>query len=401
MAAEPIVALEIGTSKVCALVGEARGDGLIMVTGTGRAPSRGVCKSLVVDLKLAAEDVQKALRDAEQSSGIEINEVFLVVSGGHIRCLDSQGSTPVADPAAGISAEDIAEVKTIARAVNVAHDWELLHSIPRIYRVDDRLVTANPLELRGAKLSLDMLLIHGQRAALENAVQAAHSVGVEVRDVAFSGLCAAMAVLTPQQKDHGAAVVDLGAGTTSYLVYAGNRIALAGALAVGGDHVTNDIALGFGISPQCAERLKRDVGTVIPDSSQHFQQIAVPAELGYPAVSVAVADLSAVIHARLDETLGLVAAELKRQAVLEHLHAGVVLTGGGTHARGIQVLAEQVFQTPCAIGRPFNFSGISTATDGVEHAALLGMLRYAARSLQRSDTPATLRDWLDRILGRS
>ncbi len=401
MALDPIVALEIGTAKVCALVGEPRDDGHIMVTGLGHAASCGVRKGILSDLRAATDCVQKALRDAEQSSRVDIADVYLAVSGDHIRSTINQGSTPISDPRAGVTRDDMTAAMDLARAVNLPYDRELLHSIPRSYLVDDQWAATHPEGMRGAKLTVDMLLVHGACAVLQNAAQAAINAGVAVLDVAFSGLCAAMAVLTPAQKESGVAVIDLGAGATSYLVYARKAIALAGALAVGGDHVTSDIALGFSISPKRAERLKREAGSAAPDSSLHFQQIPIPAEVGFPAGSVSAFDLVTIIRARMDETLTLIAAELQKRGLLDHLGAGLVLTGGGSHLKGIVPLAEQIFNLPCAIGRPINFSGIATAPEGPEYAAPLGLLRYALRSGTGRARKSLLPGFIDRFLGGS
>ncbi|MBI2440697.1 MAG: cell division protein FtsA [Lentisphaerae bacterium] len=400
--ADPIVAVEIGTSKICALVGEAREDGQIMLIGKGHCPSRGVRKSLVFDLALVSSCVREAIHGAEQSGQVEIGKVFLVVSGEHIRSMTNQGSVPVADPPSGVTPDDIEQVMDIARAVNLPHDRELVHSIPRKYVVDDQLTVANPEGMRGAKLSLDMLLVHGMRTMLTNAVQAAHNVGLDVADVAFSGLCAAMATLTPEQKERGVALLDLGAGTTSYLVYADGAVALAGVLAVGGDHITNDISIAFSISLKRAETLKQKAGSVMPDANMHFQQLAVPAEVGFPACSVAVSDLSAVIRSRMAETFGLLAELLKEHRLSSQLGAGLVLTGGGVHLKGIVALAEQIFDLPCLIGQPVNFSGMALADEGPDYAAPLGMLRYAVRSgAYRRAERISLGGLLGKLLGRS
>lgn len=402
MASEPIVAVEIGTSKVCALVGEARDDGHLMVTGIGHCPSCGVRKGVIMDLEKASVCVKTAIQGAEQSGQVEIGKVFLVISGEHIRCTTSQGSTPVIDVKAGVTREDMAQVMDIARAVNLPHDRELMHSIPRKYMVDDQLVVSNPEGMHGAKLSLDMLVVHGARNVLNNAVQAVRNVGLDVMDVAFSGLCASMAMLTPEQKECGVAILDLGAGTTSYLVYAGGAIALAGVLAVGGDHITNDIAIGFGISLKRAEILKQESGSVIPDAGMHFQRIAIPSEVGFQACSVAASDLSAIIRARMNETLELIAGLFKQRGITQQLGAGLVLTGGGVRLKGIVPLAEQIFDLPCGIGLPVNYSGMANVNEGAEYAVPLGMLRYAVRSGgYRKTEPIGWGGFLGKLWGRS
>ncbi len=402
MDGDPIVALEIGTSKVCALVGEARSEGHIMVTGIGACPAYGVRKSIVTDMGKAGACIQRAIQGAEQTSAIEIGQVFLVVSGGHILSASGQGSTPLLDAKAGVTREDMEEVKNIARAVNLSHDRETIHSIPRKYTIDDHLSVNNPEGMHGAKLSVDMLVLHGSRNILDNAVQAVQDTGLEVADVAFDGLCAALAVLTPEQKECGVALFDLGAGSTSYVVYADGAIAAAGALAIGGDHITNDIAAGFSLSIKRAELLKRQAGSVLADSSSHYQRLEIPAEVGFPACSVAASDLTAIINARADEIMVMLRDILSGQELNNALGAGIILTGGGAHLKGITTWTSGVFDMPCSIGAPVNFSGMASAQEGAEHAALLGMLRFAVRSSgQRRAERGRLGGLLKKILGQA
>ena len=228
MAATPIVALEMGTSKVCALVGETREDGNIMITGIGQCPSCGVRKGIPVDLEKVETCVRTVIQGAEQSGGVEIRQVYLTISGSHIQSVVNPGSVPVFDAQRGIGADDIDEVKNIAKAINLPHDVDILHTIPQTYTVDDQPGIINPEGMQGGKLSLDMLIIHCSRNRLSNAVKVAQNIGLDVVDVVFSGLCSALAVLTPEQKECGVALIDLGGGTTSYAVYAGGTIATAG-----------------------------------------------------------------------------------------------------------------------------------------------------------------------------
>lgn len=376
----PVAALEIGTSKICALVGEPREDGNIMITGMGSCPSCGVRKGIIVDLEKATDCVQTAIQEAETSGAVEIRQVYLLVNGEHIRGSVNQGSVPVFDPVRGISAEDIDDVTDIARTINLPHESEFLHTIPQTYSVDGQGGVINPLGMHGSRLALDMLIIHGSRNILNNTIQAARNVGVEVLDVAFSGLCSALATLMPEQKECGVAVIDFGGGTTSHVVYADNAIASMGVIAVGGDHVTNDIAQGFTISLRRAESLKHEAGTATTDATEAFRRITIPLEVGFPSCSVAAGDLNAIINARMDETFKLIKNELEKKSLLQELGAGVVLTGGGSRLKGVEALAEQVFGVACSIGKPRHFSGISTVHEGPEYAAPLGMIRYAIRS---------------------
>ncbi len=380
MAMAPIVALEIGTSKVCALVGESREDGPVMVTGIGQCPSCGVRKGVIVDLANVETCVRAAIQGAEQSGNVEIRQVYLALSGGHVQCMVNPGSVPIYDPRRGVTREDVEEVMEIARAIHLPHDVEVMHTVPQLYAVDGQGGVSNPEGMQGGKLSLDMLIIHGARNPRQNAEKAVRNVGLDIADVAFGGLCSALAVLTPEQKECGVALIDLGGGVTSMAAYAGGTLAYAGGLAVGGDHITNDIAQGFAISLKRAETLKQESGSAIVDTGAHFQRIAIPPEVGFAPGSVAVSDLNLVISARVDELFGMLRRELERRRLLVKLGAGIVLTGGGARLRGVAMAAERMFEMPCAVGKPRNFSGLSTAHEGPEYATLLGLIRYAVLS---------------------
>ena len=237
--------------------------------------------------------------------------------------------------------------------------------------------------MHGTRLSLDMLIIHGSRNILQNTIKAARDIGLEVLDVAFSGLCSALAVLTPEQKECGAAVIDMGGGTTSHIIYADDAIASIGVIAVGGDHITNDISQGFTISLRRAEKLKQEAGTATTDTGDRFRHITIPSKVSFPACSVSAGDLNSIINARIDETFRIIKNELEKKSLLQELGAGVVLTGGGSHLKGVETLAEKIFGISCSIGKPRYFSGISTVHDGPEYAAPLGMIRYAVRSAMK------------------
>jgi cell division protein FtsA len=199
---------------------------------------------------------------------------------------------------------------------------------------------------------------------------------MEVEDVAFSGLCSALAVLTPEQKAGGVIVIDLGGGTTDYVAYAGNVVAAAGALGVGGDHVSNDIALAFNIPLSQAESLKRESGNAIIDSTSTGQKISVPADVGFPGRSISLRALHTVMSARIDEILRTIKKRLVNEEILHNISAGVVLTGGGAHMKGVVSLTEKIFNLPCMVGRPRGVSGLVTTTEAPEYATCIGMVQY-------------------------
>jgi cell division protein FtsA len=392
----PVVALEIGTSKIVALVGEMRGDGHVVIAGMGEQASAGVRKGEVVDLDHVQTCVRHALAQAEESGRVAIHPVHLALSGGHIETLVNRGTVPVLDPQAGVTEEDVREVTEVARAVNLSQDRLALHSVGQIFYVDGERV-GRPEGFEGATLALDMLVVHAKATHVRNTVRLLRTLGMDVSDVAFSGLCSGLAVLSPEQKDAGALVVDLGGGVTVYAAYAASMFAATGALAVGGDHVTNDLMVAFGTSRQTAERLKQEHGSALVEDASGRDRIPLPAEIGYAAGrSVSRHALETVIHLRMAETFGLIRRRLESAGFLDQLGAGVVLTGGGAAMRGAVDLAARVFGLPCTVGRPAGVSGLAAVLEGPQYATAAGLVRYAFKNTvaRRRKGP-----WWKRLVG--
>lgn len=382
MAIPPIVALEIGTSRVCALVGELREDGLLMATGLGDVKSIGVRKGEIVDFDHALACVRQALQEAEESANLDIRQVHLVVSGAQIRGAVNRGVAHVMNEDREIGRRDMDAAAELARRINLPAERAVLHSIAQRYIVDRREEgVLNPEGMEGFELALDMLIAHAQGNLLRNTIKVAQTVPVEVQDVAYSGLCSSLAVLTPEQKAVGVAVIDLGGGTTNVFAYADQCVAMARSLAVGGEHVTNDVAIGLSLPLPQAERLKCQSGNALVDSGLRARTIRIPPAGGFPGRAVRETDLHQIVHARMDETLEMVRTEIEQcKGLLHKLGAGLVLTGRGARLRGVRELAEQVFHLPCEIGAPRQVSGVAAVSEGPDYAAPVGMLRYAARA---------------------
>lgn len=383
MGLAPIVALEIGTSKVVALVGEARDDNHIVITGMGEHESAGVRKGEMVDFENARICVKQALAAAEESSQVAIRQVHLALSGGDIQSLDNSGTTPIEDAEEGVSREDVEQVTELARTVNLSPDRKILHSIGQIFYVDKERV-ARPENFQGSQLTLDMLLLHAHESHLRNTVRLLRDLDIELADTAFSGLCSALGVLTPEQKEGGVLVIDLGGGTTTYSAYAAGIFAAAGAYAIGGDHVTNDIALAFNIPRSQANRLKREVGCGTGEEPNRATRFPIPAEMGYQSRNVSLQGLQTVIRLRMTETFELILREIERKGISHQIGAGVILTGGGSQMKGLIKLAERVFRLPCMVGRPIGFSGLAAATENPGCSAAAGLLRYAFKHATRA-----------------
>lgn len=379
----PVVAVEMGTSRIRALVGEVRDGGQCMITGFGESPSRGVRKGEIVHVETAETCLRSALQQAEENGHVHIHQVHLVVTGGHIDSLVNRGSVPVMDPDHEVLEEDVEHAMEHARSVGLSAERRVLHTICQHFYVDDQEGVTDPVGMEGSKLSVDMLVIHGLLNRMRNMVRVVLGTQVEVEDVAFSGLCAALAVLSREDKENGAVMVDLGGGTTDFVAYARGIIADAGCFAVGGDHVSNDIARGLHLSVAEAERLKETEGGVLVDLAARSQKIVLGGEAGQAARAVKLADLNTIIHARLDETLRLVRDRMEAKGLLHALGGGVVLTGGGARTRDLLPLAEKVFGLPCRIGCPMGLAGLAVVAESPQFAAPAGMVKYAFRTRPR------------------
>jgi len=399
---DPVVALEIGTAKTVALVGEMREDGSLMITGKGEHPSSGVRKGEIIDPESALAGARKALSDAEASSDVVINEVVLAVSGGHIRGNVYTGVAPVLDPGGMITPEDIEEVQELARAVNLPEDREMIHTIDQNYSVDDHEPVVNPEGMVGAKLALNILGFHGVRSLMMTTQRTVERIPMEVQDTVFGGLGSALAVLTPEQKRSGVLVIDLGAGTTDYIAYAGEVMACGGSLGVGGDHVTSDIMVGFNIAQVRAEKIKKEYGRAMVPDVVEPPKLALPAELGFSGNTVNLRSLHTVIHERMKETFQKIRRRMEDVNALTRMGSGVVLTGGGANMRDIHELARSVFGLPCVTGKPRNVLSLQKGVEAPEYATCCGLIEYVFRTRDQTgdDRRSLLGSFMKTLLGR-
>jgi cell division protein FtsA len=380
-----IVGLEVGTSKVCAVVGEVLDDGNIMVIGVGRADSQGVRKGEIVNIDAAVECIHAAVADAEESAGVEIHNVFASVSGGHVRSFNNRGTVAVTSDEREISEEEVRSVLLNAKAVNIPMDHVVIHAIRQHFFVDGHDGIQNPVGMIGAKLEADVHVIYGVRTRLQNTIKCIKHVPLDVANIAVSGFASALAVLTSEHQQLGAVVIDMGGGTTDYLVYSGGTIQHSGVLAVGGDHITNDIAIGLRIPMNRAETLKLEHGSVeVPPDDEI---ITLKREVGLPDRQVSKQQLCRVMNLRVEETLGLVKKELEKQKLLDYLGAGVFITGGCARLRGLESLAGQVFGLPVHIGHSLTVGGPTSAIESPEYSTAIGLVRYALGSQRDQHQP--------------
>ena len=373
-----IVGLEVGTSKVCAVVGEIGAAGALNIVGVGQARSRGVRKGEIVDVALAGEDIRNAIVEAEQMADVEIRSVYLGVTGGHIRGFNNRGVHPVVSADREITPQDVEDVTKNAKAINLPAENAVLHAIRQHFLVDGQSGIADPVGMLGARVEVDMHVVHGGFNRLQNPIRAVKGLQLEVEAIVFNGLASALALLTPEQKELGALVIDMGGGTTEYIVYGGGIIKHTGVLAVGGDHVSNDLAYGLKVPLGRAEQLKIEYGGAFMEDSVKGRNVTLPNENGLPERTINLEHLRRIMSARVEEIFQLIEQELSAQGLLDHLRCGVLLCGGGSNIPGIHKLSENVLQLPTTLGRTNSISGIKSALDHAEFATAIGLVKYGS-----------------------
>ena len=396
-----IAGLEIGTSKICVVVGELSADGALNIIGLGQSRSRGVRKGEIIDPSQVEEDLRGAMFEAEQMADVEIRSVYLGVSGGHIRGFHNRGVHPVVSADREISADDVEDVVKNAKAINLPAENTVIHAVRQHFFVDGQEGVTNPVGMLGARLEVDMHVIHGNANRLQNAIRLIRATSLEVDDVVFNGIASSLALLTGEQKELGSLVIDIGGGTTEFVVYSDGVIRHSGVLAVGGDHVSNDLAYGLKVPLSRAEKLKVEYGSARVGDAAKGQTISLNNELGLELKRVNVEHLQRIMSLRLEEVFQLIAQELERAGLTDYLRSGVLLCGGGSRVPGIVPLAENVFQMNVAAGHASGISGLTAALDQPEFATAIGLVKFGSLKNRRRTERPFLKGLFGRLLPRS
>jgi cell division protein FtsA len=373
-----IVGLEIGTSKVCVMVGEVGVEGAVNVIGVGQSRARGVRKGEIADPKVVEEDVRQAIVDAEQMADAEIRSVYLGVTGTHIRGFNNRGMHPVVSADREITTEDVQDVIKNAKAINLPADNCVVHAIRQHFLVDGQDGIRDPVSMLGARIEVDMHVVHGKLNRLQNPIRLVKGMQLDVEDVVFNGLASSLALLDSDQKELGALVIDIGGGTTEYVVYTDGVIKHTGVLAVGGDHVSNDLAYGLKIPLGRAEQLKIEHGAALVDDSVKGKTVTMSNDLGLPPKSINVEHLRRIMALRLEELFQLIEQELAEAGLLDYLRAGVFICGGGARVPQIQTLAERVFHMPVSLGKATSLNGLKSALDQPEFTTAIGLVKFGS-----------------------
>jgi cell division protein FtsA len=377
-AANIIVGLEIGTSKVCAVVGEQTADGALNVIGLGQSRSRGVRKGEIADAPMVEEDVRNAIVEAEQMADVEIRNVYLGVTGAHIRGFNNRGVHPVVSADREISDDDVQDVVKNAKAINLPNENTVVHAIRQHFFVDGQDGVTNPVGMLGSRLEVDVHVVHGHTNRLQNAIRLVKGLQLEVDEIVFNGLASSLALLSGEQKELGALVIDIGGGTTDYVVYSDGVIKHTGVLAIGGDHVSNDLAYGLKVPLSRAEKLKLEHGSALVDEAMKGRTLTLTNELGLPLKTINVEHLQRIMSLRLEEIFQLIEQDLAQAGLADYLRAGVFLCGGGARVPQIAKLAEPILQMPVSLGQTNSVSGLKSALDQPEFVTAIGLARFGS-----------------------
>ncbi len=379
MAREEIhVGLEIGTTKICAVVAESRGNGQpIRILGVGETPSRGVRKGEIVDFSTASKCVHEALADAEAKSDVEIRSVWAAVTGSHLASFNNRGSILLPEDKNEIDEEDLRDVELNAKEVSIPSQNEFLHTIIQHYYVDGQQGVLDPVGMAGRKLDADFHIIHGVRTRIQNTIRCIKEAQIEVEDVVANSLASAQVVVSPQQKELGVIVLDIGGGVTDYIVYVDGSVRTSGVLAVGGDHITYDLSVVLRIPMTRADKLKIQEGSANLEGLIPGETILLKSDAGFSGCEVERHVLNMIINARLQELFQLVRRRIEDVCSLELIGEGVVLTGGASQIRGIRSLAASVFDLPSRLAIAQDISGPTSAYENPSLSTAIGLVRYA------------------------
>ncbi len=374
---ELIVGLDIGTTKICCVVGETSDDGTMNIVGVGESPSTGLRKGVVVNIEQTVQSIRKAVEEAERMANCEIGSVYAGIAGSHIKGTNSHGAIPLKD-CKEVDARDIERVIEAAKAVSIPSGSEVIHILPQEYIVDDQLGISDPIGMSGYRLEAHVHIVTGAITSAQNIVRSCKRSNLEVSDIVLEALASSKAILTDEEREIGVAIVDLGGGTSDIAVFTNDSIKHTGAVALGGQNLTNDIAFGLRTPVASAEKIKIRHGCAVAHMVRPEETIEVPSVGGRPSRYLSRQLLAEICEPRMEEILTLVDQELERSGYKRQIGAGVVLTGGTALIPGCQELAEQVFNLPTRLGYPRRVGVFKDKVNNPKYATAIGLLFYGA-----------------------
>jgi cell division protein FtsA len=383
--------MDIGTTKVCTVIAKINEINELEIMGVGIVPSKGLRKGVVINIDSTATSIAASVEKAEIQAGIEVKGVYLGISGGHVEGINSKGVIAVSDKNHEINETDVRRVIDAATAIVIPVDREVIHIIPQEFIVDDQDGIKDPVGMSGIRLEALVNVITAAATSVNNILKSVNKAGFESSDIVLEPLAAAQAILTEEEKELGVVLVDIGGGTTDYVIFEGGSLRKTGIFSIGGNHITNDIAFGLKTPPIAAEEIKRKYGSAIVDYIPEEETIEVPGLGGRTPVLEKRRALAQIIEPRIEEILSLVNRELEKNGKKDFFAAGVVLTGGVALTPHIADLAGEVFNLPVRIGRPLGIKGLKDMVDSPIYSTAVGLTLYAQDNLPKLG-PTNTRD---------
>ncbi|WP_440994101.1 cell division protein FtsA [Cysteiniphilum litorale] len=375
-----LCAIDIGTSKVVALVAELNEDDQINIIGIGTQPSKGLKKGVIVNIDATVKAIQKAVQEAEDVCGFSIKEAYIGIAGSHIRSFDSHGV--VAIESAEVSQRDLDRVIESAKAVPMPADQEILHILYQDFMIDNHNGIKEPLGMSGVRLEAKVHMVTASSSAVQNIKKCVNRCGIKVQDIVLEQLASSYAVLTDDEKELGVCLIDIGAGTTDVAVFIEGAIKYTSVIPIAGSQITSDIAHALRVATDTAERIKIQYGCSMSNLVKSDDAIEIPGLADRLARRVPLQTLAGVIEARTEELFGIVYEALDKNNLLEAISAGIVLTGGAAKMRGIAPLAEEIFKVPVRIGGPTNITGVQDVLHNPVHSTGVGLIKYSHMQIE-------------------
>lgn len=383
-----VVGIDVGSSKICTLVGEVGDNGGLRIVGVGLVPSRGLRKGVVVNVEDARSALAASVAEAERTSGYKLERAFVGISGEHIASLNSQGVVGVSQRRSGITVDDVERALDAACAVTVPHDQEIIHVIPRGYLVDGQSGVQDPIGMYGFRLEVEAHLVTASSTAIQNLVKCVEGAGLEVDELVSAGIAAGDGVLEETEREMGVVLADIGAGTTDVTVFIDGTVWHTVTLGIGGAYITHDIAIGLRLPPAVAEEIKIEHGYAIAEEVGRDETFTVASFGDETEREVPQWQLATIVEARTEEILSMINKAIKRSGYDGLLPAGVVLCGGTAQLPGLRTLGRQVLGLPVRLGRPMNVRGLVDRIDNPAHAVGAGLMAWGSTEEARPQLKA-------------
>jgi cell division protein FtsA len=378
---EIIVGLDIGTTKIACIIGEVTPDGIDII-GIGSHPSTGLRKGVVINIDATINSIKKAVEEAELMAGCEVNTVYCGIAGGHIKGFNSHGIVPIKEKE--VKPADLARVVDAARAVAIPMDREVIHVIPQDYVIDDQEGIKEPLGMTGVRLEAKVHIVTASVTSAQNIIKCANACGLDVADIVLEQIASSEAVLSPDEKELGVAVVDIGGGTTDIAIFSQGSLVHTAVLSLGGNHLTNDIAVGLRTPMAEAERIKQRYGCAMTSRVSPEETIEVPSVGGRPPRVLSRQILSEIIEPRVEEIFAYVGREIINAGCEDLIASGVVITGGTTILENMPELAEEVLGLPVRRGIPRGIGGLVDVVRNPKFATGVGLVQYGHKNTEQN-----------------